>query len=74
MTDDEKVVRLDCVTRLDIPVEAILEEAIKVDLEEVVVIGWEKDGEMYFSSSKADGGDVLWLMEKAKKMLLEMGG
>lgn len=40
-------------------------------LESVVIMGWDKDGELYFASSKADGGDILWLMEKAKKLLLE---
>jgi hypothetical protein len=43
------------------------------ELAEVVIIGWDHDGELFFSSNVADGGSVLWLIEKAKKMLLEIG-
>jgi len=67
---EEKVVVLDCVTRLDIPVERVLDSAVESDLESVVVMGWTKDGDYYFSSSQADGGDVLWLLEATKKKLL----
>lgn len=41
-------------------------------LTEVVILGTDKDGELFFSSNVADGGSVLWLMEKAKKALLEI--
>ena len=44
----------------------------EADLEEVVIIGFDKCGEFYFSSNKADGGCILWLMEVAKKKLLEI--
>ena len=69
MTDN--VHYLEVVTRLDIPVERVLEQA-KDNLSDVVLIGWDKEGEFYFASNKADGGDVLWLLEKAKKVLLEV--
>jgi hypothetical protein len=38
------------------------------------VIGKQKDGGYYFSSSLADGGDVLWLLERAKLALMRAGG
>ena len=63
------VVALDCVTRLDIPADRVLEAAMG-ELEKVVVIGYDKDGEEYFASSIADGGTTLWLMERSKAKLL----
>ena len=35
-------------------------------------MGYTKEGDIYFSSSYADGGTVLWLMEICKKMLLDI--
>lgn len=67
------VVELQVVTRLDVPVERILARATEAALTEVVVVGLKPDGKFYFASSKADGGDVLWLLEIAKKRLLEVG-
>ena len=63
------VVALDCVTRLDISADRVLEAAMG-ELEKVVVIGYDKDGEEYFASSIADGGTTLWLMERSKAKLL----
>lgn len=71
MKGDDKVVLFNGVTRLDIPVDRVLSSAKKERLDEVVVMGFDKDGGFYFSSSKADGGSVLWLLEIAKKALLE---
>ena len=34
-------------------------------------MAWDKDGDLYFASTMADGGEVLWLMEQCKKRLLE---
>jgi len=41
-------------------------------MEGVVIMGWDKDGEEYFASSYADGGTVLWLAERMKKLLMEV--
>ena len=59
------------VTLLNLPEDSILEQA-KGKMDDVVLIGWDKDGELYFASSLADGGDVLWLIEKCKQALLEV--
>jgi len=64
-----EVVVLNNITSLDIPADRVLEQAID-KLEKVVIMGYTKDGEEYFASSVADGGTVLWLMEKTKKALL----
>ena len=65
-----KVIPLNNITYLDIPPDKIL-EAAKGKLESVVILGFDKDEEEYFASSIADGADVLWLLEKCKKQLLE---
>lgn len=65
------VVRLPCVTTLDLNPDVILEEAVG-KLETVVLLGYDHDGGEYFASSVADGGTVMWLMEKVKKQLLEV--
>jgi hypothetical protein len=64
------VIPLGNITRLDLPPDRILEGA-KERLESVVIIGYTNEGEEYFASSIADGGTVLWLMEKFKMRLLE---
>ncbi len=60
------------ITKLDIPVDCILSGAAESDLQSVIVLGWDKEGEFYFASSMADGGDILWLLELTKKKLLEI--
>jgi len=64
-----KVLAFSGVTRLNMPVDAVLDGA-KGCLEGVVVIGYTKDGEEYFASTYADGGEVLWLIERCKRALL----
>jgi hypothetical protein len=57
-------------SRLDTPVGRVMEAAVEASLTEIVVIGFDEDGDFYFASSKADGGDVLWLLERAKHKLM----
>ena len=64
------VIPIGGVTKLDIPVDQILEGA-KGKMDTIVIMGYDKDGIEYFASSAADGGDVLWLLERLKKVLLE---
>lgn len=47
------VTLLDCTTRKDIPVDRILQGAKEAGLEEVVVVGFTKEGEEYLASSTA---------------------
>jgi hypothetical protein len=72
--NNDKVINLPCITYLDLPAERILEMAEQKGLAEVVVIGFDKDGEYYFASSKSDGANVLWLLELTKKKLFETEG
>lgn len=67
MTD--KVIPIGGVTYLDHPADQILENN-KGSLESVVILGYDKEGEEVFASSLADGGEVLWLIERMKAKLL----
>lgn len=62
------------VTALDIPIGRVLAGAEEADLEICIVVGRSKDGKLWFASSRADGGDVLWELERAKAALLRAGG
>ena len=66
------VIPLGNITYLDRPTEDVLEDAKEECTKAVLVLGYDDDGFMYFSSSLADGGEVIWLLEKAKQALLEM--
>ena len=69
MTDN--VIPLGGITRLDLPADRVLEDYIG-EFDGVVLIGWNKDDEFTFASTYADGGTVVWLLEQAKKKLLEV--
>lgn len=64
-----KIIHYTGVTRLDMEPDRIL-DAAQGQLEGVVIIGYAKDGDEYFASSYADGGTVLWLLERCKIALL----
>jgi len=56
-------------TRLDLEPDAVLTGAVGM-LKEVVVVGYEADGLLYFASTRANGPDVLWLLKQAEQRLL----
>ena len=66
-----EVVELDCVTRLPMPSDTLLKKALAAGVTNVVIIGYDENGEFWFASSDADGGAVLWLLEQAKRELFE---
>jgi hypothetical protein len=59
------------ITRLDLDPDRVLENT-KGKLEGVIIIGYDHMGVEYFASSYADGGDVLWLLERMKMRLLNV--
>lgn len=67
----DKVVYPNFVTTLDLPPDRILQAAVG-KLENVIVVGYDKERNEYFASNVADGGTTLWLLERSKKALLEM--
>jgi len=66
----DTVIPLGNFTSLDLPADRVLDSAKDHVKGGVVVMGWDDGGELYFASSIADGGEVLWLLEKAKQTLL----
>jgi len=60
----------DIKTTLDLPLDRILESAIG-KLINVVIVGYDGDGELYFAASIADQKVVMWLLTQAIKKLLE---
>lgn len=59
------------ITRHNLPADRVV-ESIPKDMTDVVVIGYDADGEFYFASSVADGPEVLWRLEQAKLALLRI--
>ena len=66
------ITNLNCITRLDLPVERILNGIDANELDSIVVLGWDKEGQFYFASSLADGAEVNWLLDKGKQKLLSI--
>ncbi len=56
-------------TCLDIPVDRVMLSATEV-LESGLVVGVDKDGDLYFAGTHACPKEVLWLLEQAKLVLL----
>ena len=69
IVDNVKILNVN--TTLDVPSERVLEAALKSELKNVIVIGFDTDHHLYFASSMGDCGDTLWWIEIAKKRLLE---
>ena len=70
MTD--KVIPLGNVTKLDLQADQVFQQAIG-EFDGVILIGYDKEGQFNFSSTYADGGEVLWLLRLAEKRLLQIG-
>jgi hypothetical protein len=60
------------VTNQDSSPDRALEGAADYGLESVVIVGFDKDGELFFASSQADSGEVLYFLERAKWELMKM--
>ena len=67
----DKFVIVNGITSPEVSVDQVLKAAIG-ELEEVVIIGTHKDGKEYFASSIADGPNVNWMLDRAKKALIEI--
>lgn len=59
------------ITRLALDPDLILSKA-HGECKTVLVVGWDHEGKMYFATSEPDGPECLWLLEKAKQMLMEV--
>lgn len=69
---DDNIVEFGGITRLPSDPQRVIEHALKAELTNVVVIGFDASGDEYFRASDADGGAVLWLLERARHKLLSI--
>lgn len=65
-----KVVDLPVITTLDLNPDRVLAN-LDGKLKGFVIAGYDHNGDMFFSSTYADGGEILWLIEQLKKTLLD---
>ena len=63
------VVDLPVITKLDLDADRTLEN-LQGKLKGFVIAGYDTDGDEFFSSTYADGGDAIWLLERCKLKLL----
>lgn len=69
MTDN--VVKLDTPYYGRIEPRVVLSKAIEADLEQVIVVGMDKDGMLYFAGSMSENERIIFLLEIAKKRVLD---
>ncbi len=60
-------------TRLHTPVAKVLAKATLKGATDIVVIGWDRDGDLFLMSSGADAAEVTYLIEQGKLELLLAG-
>lgn len=65
-----EIITLDMETRLDIPPDRVLEGAMG-QLSTVLLIGYDSDEQPYFAASTSNKGDMLLMIERLRKRLLE---
>ena len=70
MTDN--VVFLDEYTDQDIPADRVLENNVG-RFDKVMLLGYDKDGEMRFCSSFADPKDMIWLLTCIERAIMDAG-
>jgi hypothetical protein len=64
-----EVVELGCWTTLEVPPDKVLKGAVGC-MNQVLVLGYDKEGEEYFASSWGDRAELLWLVERFKQQLM----
>lgn len=70
MTSNVRI--LPIVTSEELSPIAMLEAAKNGDLQKVVIVGIDADGNSFFSSSIGDAREVNWMLELAKRDLMDM--
>ena len=67
-----EILKWDGITKLDLPVDTVLDAAKDAKLKSVFIAGYEKDGTLYLASTIADGAELNWMLDKAKFQLLNI--
>lgn len=65
------VVSIGTETTIDLPIEKVLGAALEADLEQVILIGVTRGGEVYHASTTSDIPEMLFRAEMFKRQLLE---
>jgi hypothetical protein len=63
------VVILPVETTLDLPLDRILDGALAAELNDCLLMGYDKDGQFYMASMTTDAGAMLVLLERARSVL-----
>jgi hypothetical protein len=66
------IVELKVDSRLDIKAENVLKGALDANLQTVVLIGYDEDGNIYMASSYGHIEDTNMLVDVAKKEVMEL--
>ena len=66
------VVDLPVITTLPLDPKRVLAGACERTFKRVIVIGVTEDDAEYFASSEADGGTILWDMERVRHALMKI--
>lgn len=64
------ILNFDGITTLDLDADMVLQNNIG-KLEGFVLMGYTTDGEEYLCTTYGDTPTILWLLERAKKQILE---
>lgn len=67
----DNVVNIGVSTTLDLPSERILGGAREREITDIVLLGYDKDGEFYMACAPADLRDMLVLVELAKRQIMD---
>ena len=73
-TGNDNILEFTGLTRVKTQPTKVLAKAAGAKLADVIVIGTDADGDLYFASSTPDGPEVNWMLDVIKKRLLEAGG
>ena len=65
------VIELKTGTNARIPPETILQAALAAELTEAIIVGQRPDGTVYFAMSSADVPNVNWMLDCAKRLLMD---
>lgn len=58
------------ITILPEPANSVLQKAIEhAQLDDVLILGWNWEGEFWFSGNTSDTGNILILLAKARKQI-----
>ena len=67
-----ELVKLNVITRVPEPASPWLEKVKEWDCEQIIAFGWDKDGELKIGANFSEIGEALFLIEMAKKELLNL--